>query len=298
MTEQDCLLLIYLNEERNLTRTAERLYLTQPALTYRLQQIEKEFSVPIIRKEKKGLRFTTEGEYLLTYAQRTLNQLRKAKDFVVNMRDNEYGTLRLGISSYYAQYKLPPILKSFQSKFPQIEIHVTTGMSNELIDGLLSDELHVGIIRGDYHWYEEKYFIEEENICVISRDHIQLKDLPMMPRVNYREPANSIQAKSSSHTTFVHRIDQWWNEHYDKSPHITMQVDSYETCREMVRNGMGYAIVPRIFIHKNEDLYTYDLVGKDNKPLKRSTWMLHKKETEELKVVKRFISFMQTIYPQ
>ncbi|MXQ55706.1 helix-turn-helix domain-containing protein [Shimazuella alba] len=64
MNEQDCLLMGYLDEERNLTRTAERLYITQPALTYRLQQIEKEFGVSIIVKDKRGIRLTPEGEFM------------------------------------------------------------------------------------------------------------------------------------------------------------------------------------------------------------------------------------------
>jgi DNA-binding transcriptional LysR family regulator len=298
MNEQDCLLMRYLDEERNLTRTAERLYITQPALTYRLQQIEKEFGVSIIVKDKRGIRLTPEGEYLVTYAEQTLHNLRKVKDFIVNMRDVKRGTLRIGVSSYFALYKLPPLLRDFKALYPNIEIHVTTGMSNELIDGLLADELHVGIIRGNYHWYEKKYFMEDENICIIARDPIHLKDLPLMPRVNYREPTTSVQAKSSSHTTFVHSIDQWWKDHYDQPPYITMDVDSYETCRELVRNGLGYAIVPRIFIHKDDDLYTYDLVGKDNEPLKRTTWMLYKKDLEHLKIVHLFVEFVQASYPQ
>lgn len=70
MDEKDCLILQYLYKDQNLTKAAERLYMTQPALTYRVRQIEKEFQTEILAKNGKNIKMTPAGEYLVSYAKK------------------------------------------------------------------------------------------------------------------------------------------------------------------------------------------------------------------------------------
>ena len=92
MDQRDCTILQYLSEDLNLTKAAERLYMTQPALTYRIQQIEKEFNTRLIVKTGKGIRFTPEGERVVKFARKMLIDLRNTKDFVENMRKKRKGS--------------------------------------------------------------------------------------------------------------------------------------------------------------------------------------------------------------
>ncbi|MFD6443170.1 LysR family transcriptional regulator [Peribacillus sp. NPDC060186] len=292
MDEKDCMMLQYISEEQNITKAAERLYITQPALTYRLRQIEKVFGVPVITKNGKGIKLTQEGEYLVTYSQKVLVDLRKTKDYVVNMRNEVEGHLRIGVSSYYGLYKLPPILKSFISTYPKVQINVDSGWSSEIYELLLREDIHVGIVKGDYQWYDQKYLINEESICIISQEEINLDSLPTLPRINFK-----ISKKTGSYrySSLSQTIDDWWHERFNESPKITMQVDSYETCKEMVKNGLGYAIIPRSFVNPSDELYRIDLIRKNGQAIKRNTWMLYRETSMQFTIVERFVNYIKSL---
>ena len=74
-----------LYEEKNISRAAERLYISQPALTYRLKNLEKEFGTTLFYKVKGGIEFTPEGVHLVEYAEEMLKKLQKTKDNMLNM---------------------------------------------------------------------------------------------------------------------------------------------------------------------------------------------------------------------
>ncbi|NGQ97105.1 LysR family transcriptional regulator [Brevibacillus sp. SYP-B805] len=294
MDEKDWLMLQALHKEKSLTRAAERMYMTQPALTYRLQQLEKRFGVPLIVKNGKGFRFTPEGEYLITCAYKMLAELREIKDHIVNMQTEVQGTLRIGASIYFGQYKLPLLIKNFLKLYPKVQIHVDTGFSSEIFDLLLQDEIQVGIIRGEFQWLDQKHLIQEENICLVSSEELDLEALPYLPRINYRPPKLTLKMGDQMSFSLSHAIDQWWHERYREPPTITMQVDSYETCKEMVKYGLGYTIIPSVFVRPNEGLHTVDLTLKNGQPIKRRTWMLYREATLQFTVVDRFVQFMKS----
>lgn len=77
-------------------------------------------------------------------------------------------------------------------------------------------------------------------------------------------------------------IDYWWNERFGSPPLVMMQVDSYGTYKEMVKRGFGYAIIPRVFLQKDDDLFSHDLIFKNGEELKRRTWMLYRKSSLQL----------------
>src|SRR5690625_1555345 len=261
MDPKDGEMLIVLAKELSITKAAEKLYISQPALSYRIKQIEKKFGAPIITRSQRGIQFTTEGEYVLNYAREMLTQLRKTKDLIENTSQHTTGTIRLGVSSNYAQYKLPYYLKQFLSKYPAVQIHVTTGWSTDIMELLRKEEIQLAIVRGNHLWNQKKLLLHQEPICIVSKKEINLTDLPNLPRIDYKT--------DRSLDTI---LDSWWFEHYDEAPNITMTVDKVETCKEMVKHGLGYAIIPQICLHDNDDLYMKYL--KFNSQIQtRDTWL-------------------------
>lgn len=75
MDQKDWKVLKLLHEEKNITKTAEKLFVSQPSLSYRLKNLEKEMGADIIFKTKTGIEFTSEGEYLVKYAKEMLQKL-------------------------------------------------------------------------------------------------------------------------------------------------------------------------------------------------------------------------------
>src|SRR5438128_1476022 len=104
MEDRDWLTLQILYEHKNITKTAQALFISQPALTARLRNIEEEFGVKIVYRTSKGVHFTPQGEYLAKASADVLFTLRKIQEHVTDMGSRVSGTLRLGASSYFTMF--------------------------------------------------------------------------------------------------------------------------------------------------------------------------------------------------
>jgi DNA-binding transcriptional LysR family regulator len=90
-------------------------------------------------------------------------------------------------------------------------------------------------------------------------------------------------------------LDKWWNENFSVPPHIGMEVDKVDTCKEMVAKGLGYAFLPGMILSNDQDLQRCEMLYKSGNPLIRRTWMYHHKEAMDLKLVNVFFEFIQTV---
>ncbi|MGO4886158.1 LysR family transcriptional regulator [Anaerobacillus sp. MEB173] len=284
MEERDWLILKVLYEKKNITKTAQSLYISQPSLTKRIQQIEKEFELAIINRGAKGVQFTPQGEYLVKCADEMLARLRQIKETVKNMNHEVSGTLRIGVSNYITRHKLPGLLKLFRAEFPKVKYKVVTGWSRDIFNLVYNRDVHIGIVRGDYQWSDSKQLLFEENICVTSNEAIELKDLPLLPRIQYETDA-----------TLKVLIDNWWTGTYSVPPLIEMEVDKADTCKEMVLNGLGYGILPSVLVEDHPELCRINLKDENGEPLVRNTWMFYHNESLEMKVVKEFVEFVKKL---
>ncbi|TDG00776.1 LysR family transcriptional regulator [Paenibacillus piri] len=296
MDEKDCKVLLIIYEEQNLSKAAERLYITQPALTYRIRQLEKQFQLQIIQKSGKNIKFTSEGKHLVDYARKSLQEEQRFKELIINLKSEIQGTLRLGVSGHFTQYKLAPVLQQFQGRFPKVQIYLNTSTNQEIFQSLENGSIHVGIVRGEFNWIDQKYLISEDPFYVISRDEIDMKQLPRLPRINYRPstlPPNKFGYKPD--TFLMEVIDGWWKDWYSVPPMITMNVNNYETCKQLVKYGLGYSIVPQICLAADDRFHKYPMQFQNGLPLLRKTWLIYKEASLELNLVNEFVNLIKSL---
>lgn len=293
MDELDCLILQHLNNEWNLTKAAERLHMTQPALTYRLKQIEKEFQAELFTKNGKRIDVTPAGELIMNYAKKRLVDLRITKEQVLSLNHEVTGNLKLGVSSQFGLLQLPSILEHYVADFPSVCLNVNTGYSTEMMDLLLKGEIDIAIVKGDYNWSDKKELLWEEHMCVIAKSAFSLNDLQKMPMISRKEPNVLLQYRNQPNITIEQNLDYWWNERFQEPPISTMQVDSYETCKEMVKRGFGFSIIPQAFIKNSDGLHTENIVFKNGNKLNRRTWLLYREASSKLSAVAEFVSLIR-----
>jgi DNA-binding transcriptional LysR family regulator len=282
MDDRDWLILHTLYHEKSITKTGQSLFIAQPTLTKRLKQIEKELEVKIVDRGIKGVQFTPEGEYLAKKAENMLNSLRRIKEDLKNFNNQVTGTLRLGVSNFISKYKLPALLKRFKDQYPQVSFQVETGYSQDIFKLLYNQEVHIGFIRGEYAWPDQKHLLFEEKLCIASKNNINLEDLPQLPRIDYRTDA-----------LYKQLVQNWWAERFLQPPSIAMVVDQGDTCKEMVVNGLGYAIIPSLFLENVDNVHKLDLLDNEGKPITQKTWMFYHQESLDLNVVRAFVQLIE-----
>ncbi len=284
MDDRDWLVLQTLYKQKNITNAARALYISQPALTNRLKQMEKTFGVRIVNRGRRGVQFTPQGEYLANCADEILQRMQKIKENVLNMENSVTGTLRLGVSTYFTDYKLPGLLKVFKEKYPKIEFKVLTAWSSDITHLIHNQDVHVGFVKGDPIWKDQRRLLFEETLCVASKEKIDITRLPDLPMVNYQTDPNLKSA-----------IDHWWAENYAKPPLISIEVDKAGTCKNMVANGLGYAILPNMILEDLKDLHKVEMTDSKGRPVTRKSWMFFHEESLELSIVRAFVEFIEQI---
>nr|WP_316245680.1 LysR family transcriptional regulator [Robertmurraya massiliosenegalensis] len=285
MENRDWIILRDLYEKRNITKTAESLFISQPALTNRLHHIENEFQVKIVNRGRRGVQFTPEGEYLAKYAIEMLHKYQQTKEAVQHMKNQVAGTLRLGVSNFFTKYQLPSLLEKFRTRYPEIEYEIETGWSKDMYQALYNQAVHIAFIRGDYGFIGEKELLFEEEIFVVSKEKMDLSKLPEMPRIDYE-----------TDVLLKEQVDQWWRVNYKEPPNRFMTVNQVDTCKEMVVSGLGYGILPSMMIEEAKGLHKEVLTAEDGSPMVRKTWMYYHPQSLKTTAVKAFVEFVKEEY--
>lgn len=290
MDYKDWVLLATISKERSLTKTAEHLFISQPALSYRLKKLEKDFGVKILHRFSNGVSFTPQGEYLLHYAQEMLQKLEEVQKYVSKMEVSIAGTVRLGVSSVVAKFTMAQLLKDFGEQFPAVKIILTTGSSTLQLPNMLQEnQVDIVILRGNTDWKEGKHILGEEPMCIVSSKPIHTDQLPHTSWIHY---------VSSTITKTDELANDWWREVFHAPPPNIITVDSIEACLQMVSHGLGWCIVPSVHIANRRSLFSCPVTWPDGHITMRKTILLYRYESLSHPANKAFVDYILREYPE
>ena len=277
MDERDLQLLVVLANTKNITKAADKLYLTQSALSKRIAAIERELNISLLLRSRQGVHFTAEGETVLRYAENIRQQFEQMRNSIKHHQGAVTGTLNAGISINYAAYHLPAILAAYRRACPQVNANIKTDYNRHLFLQLLDGSLDVAIIRGDFPWKDKRILLQTEKICVICHPQDKNKPLSEIPYI-----------RRKSDTVFQRELTQWLKEQNISVKPEGICVDNISICVEMVKRGLGWTVVPEIALadFHGEIRPLFFLNGE---PLERSTYLMYNETALALPQVKAFI---------
>lgn len=182
----------------NFTKAAAELFITQPAVTKHIHELELHFKVKLFDRHGTRIKLTTAGETLLQHTE-TLFTLYSQLEFDMNHLSKQHsGRLRLGGSMTTAPYIIPPILADFHHKYPSIQVSLTTGNTSQIEQALENKEIDLGIVEGHSRNSSIRYteFSRDEIILVshpghpwAKREIIKPEELKQVPLL-LREPGS------------------------------------------------------------------------------------------------------------
>lgn len=281
MDEKDFELLRILNETRNITRAADRLYITQSALSKRIRSIEREVGAEIMLRSRQGIRFTPAGELVLARSAAAARELDELRLGLSELKDEVSGTLNAGVSINYAQYRLPDTLAAYHKQYPKVRLHITTGQSRHLYRELLDGSLDMAILRGDYNWDEGKFLLSQESICVICNREFEHTPLSQLLYISHK-----------TDPVLAGLMTQWMRENGLSGDQAGICVDSITTCVEMVRRGLGWGLLPSVCLG-DFDGCVRPCTFANGEPFIRRTYILFQQEAMRLPQVSTFIEAMK-----
>lgn len=285
MNTSEFQILSVLAKEKNMRKASERLFVSQPALSQRLQSIEKNWNTKIFIRTQKGLLITPAGEKIVEFAEEVLTKEGKVREDITSLDKEIYGTLKIAVATIIGQYWLPKVLKRFIQKNPNAKVSLVTGWSSDIVKSLYEDEVHLGIIRGNPEWKGVKKHLLRDKLYLVDTEIKELSELELTERP-------FIQFKSDS--TYYQEIQVWWHKKFQVPPKRTIVVDQIETCKQMALNGIGYAILPSITLQDDYDnIKKIPLEEDEVSNLHRDTWLIGYESSFNLKQVEAFLEVLE-----
>ncbi|GAA4400347.1 LysR family transcriptional regulator [Nibrella viscosa] len=155
------------------TKAAAELFVTQPAVTKHIHELEQQFGTTLFERLGNQIRLTPAGEIALRHAETILGNYRQLQYDLSVLKGQHSGTLRLGASTTVAQYVIPPILARFHERYADVKISLVSGNTQQIEQALLNHDIELGIVEGRTHLHELRYtpFVRDEIVLISHIDH-------------------------------------------------------------------------------------------------------------------------------
>jgi DNA-binding transcriptional LysR family regulator len=227
-------------QRQNLSRAAEALFVSQPTLTARLQNLEASLGERLFVRTRRGMRLTEAGETFLPFAEHAVRALADGRERLAELRRGAAGRLVLGAPPTVTAYALPGLLARFHALHPSVRLTVKTGTSEEILEMVVHDQVQLGIMRALAHpdvvsvpfYADTLVLIAGPAHPLVEQGRVRLADLAGEVLVLF--------GRSSSFLEFTTAVLR----QAGAMPGSVMELDNIEAAKKMVERGLGIALVP------------------------------------------------------
>lgn len=178
----------------NFSKAAEELYVSQPAISKHIKELENTYKVTLFNRDKGKITLTCNGEIFYKYAIKIMETYNDLESELNSLSEDFSGELKIGASTTIAQYFISPLLAQIIRRYPNIKFKLSSGNTQFIEKALLNKEIDLGIVEGNSKLTNIKYtpFAKDELVLITStsnkcKDTItsnQLKNLPLVLREN------------------------------------------------------------------------------------------------------------------
>jgi DNA-binding transcriptional LysR family regulator len=253
----------------NFRRAADELHLTQPAVTSQIKTLEEGLGIALFDRIGRDITLTPAGITLLQYVRQIEALTNEAVAALAPFGGQEGIDLRIGASHTIAIYLLPKVLPRLVSEWPKLRIHVIGGSTNEVLHGLTTHQISVGLIESPAFRPELKteVFGEDELALIVRPDHRWTKKSVLRAAELVQAPI-LLREEGSGMRRFV-------EEYLERNGVLRQQLqtpidmNSTEAILSAVEAGLGVGFIPCMALEKALIFGTVKSVALENGPIKR-----------------------------
>ena len=227
-------------ERRSVSAAAGVLYVTQPALTTRLKNLERELGVDLFVRTSRGMRLTAEGRAFRPHAQRALQSLAAGRELLRERREGRVGELIVGAAPAISTYVLPLVLRTFQASFPNVHLIVRTGHSEDVLELVLREQVQIGLVRDLPHPAVTSTPLYEDEIVLVVHPQHRLAGEASIAVQELGDERLILFDRTSSY--FV--LTSAFFREAGVVPRGVMELDNVDATKKMVEHGLGIAFLP------------------------------------------------------
>ena len=286
-------LLAIVDNGLNITAAADRLYTSQPGVSKQLKLLEEELGLQLFTRKGKSLEgMTTAGRQVIDRARLIMQEVDNIRSLASDYYQEEEGTLSIGTTHTQARYVLPEVVKAFRQLYPNVNLNLHQGTSEQIADMVGANKIDFAIATGSNHLFNELLLLPSyrwDRTILVPNSHelaaldrkLTLKDLADHPLVTY---VFSFGGESSLKKAFTEK---------KLKPDVVFTARDADVIKTYVRMGLGVGIVASM-AHECDD--NKDLTAIDAEGLfpRSTTWIGFRKDA----VLRRYmLNFIKLFAP-
>lgn len=235
-------------ETGSFSAAAERLYITQPAISKRIALLEQQLEARLFDRVGRQIKLTEAGNALMPRARQVLMDVEDMARAIHDLSGEVSGKLRIGTSHHIGLHRLPPVLRQFSRDYPKVTLDIHFIDSEEAWEGVLHGELEMGVVtlppqpdnrlQSDVIWKDPLVFMCAPEHPLAKQENLTLEAL------------TGHSAILPSPVTFTRGIVERLFDEHNLKLDIAMSTNYLETIHMMVSIGLGWSVLPATMVDK------------------------------------------------
>jgi DNA-binding transcriptional LysR family regulator len=281
-------------EEKHFRRAAERLHISQPPLTQRIQSMERDLGVQLFRRSGRHVELTEAGRMVLAEAQAALAQVERLREVARRAEKGETGNVRIGLTTSVPFIPaFTKATKAFQHDYPAVVLNLSQTISSRAIDDIRQRKLDICLIR------QVPVPVGMRQVTV-ARDELML----VLPSGHPKANAEKIALDEVADERFIvyhgeqrnalhaHIMDVWARTGI--TPRVTQQAENGLAILSLVAAGFGIALLPSSLNAIRIDDIVWKDIDMDNKFTASAIVMMYRADAENDRIQSRFVDYIKS----
>ncbi|MFF2858104.1 LysR family transcriptional regulator, partial [Peribacillus sp. NPDC058002] len=286
---------VTLVEVKNFTKTAEMLLMSQPSVSLHIKKLEEEFQTKLFLRSPKFLKVTLTGEILYDRAKQMITIYEQTRQDIQEHDRSIKGELKIGASFTIGEYILPSLLIDLQEDYPELELQVVIGNTEEIVQAVRLYKVDIGLIEGQTNEKELSVhpFMQDELFIVSSNNH-ELANQDEVGITDLHDQAWVTREVGSGTREYLNHVIRS-NGLKIKS---ILTISSNQGIKEtLIKNGAGLALLSRSVIERDVQNKILSIIQVKNESFNRTLSYVYSPIMEDKKNVKTFITELNKKWP-
>lgn len=233
-------------DSASFSQAAERLFLTQPAVSKRIAALEAELGTPLFDRIGRQVGLTEAGRALLPRARRIIEELEDSRRAIASLSGKVEGRLSFGTSHHIGLHRLPPLLRTYHQRYPQVALDIQFMDSEQACQAVLHGELELGVVTlptvvlpnlaTHVVWHDRLAVVVANGHPLAEKPRPNLSDLARWPAI------------MPAHGTYTREIIEAAFKREGLTPQVSMSTNYLETIKMLVSVGLGWSVLPRTML--------------------------------------------------
>ncbi|MDD3174541.1 MAG: LysR family transcriptional regulator [Herbinix sp.] len=278
-------------ETCNISRAAKQLFISQPAVSKAIQNLEENLQVTLFIRNSRGVKLTGEGSLLYEYTKNAFDTLRRGEDSIRRIHELGIGHLRIGASTTLCKYLLLPYLDGFVRENPHIKITIDNQSSSHTLKQLENGTLDIGLVAkpagtDTFHFHS---LGDIEDIFVATSTYLD--------NLKLRENNSDIFSSANIMLLDEENVSRKYIEDYFKAhsiePMQVLEISSMDLLIEFAKTSLGVACVIKAFVQSELEAGTLIQVPLKNPVNKREIGFSYAKNAFLTNSMQKFMEFIR-----